>query len=73
MFIVTFLGAIVLWAIMRAVWALLAGLFFMLAVGVAHHEWLPQLPTLGYWWATLIALLAGAALGVPTVSSSSRD
>lgn len=27
---------------------------FMLTVGVIHHEWLPQLPTLGYWASLLI-------------------
>jgi cytosine/uracil/thiamine/allantoin permease len=42
--------------------SLLCGWYFMLAVGVIHHEWLPQLPTLGYWWSVLIAYLIRVAL-----------
>ncbi|GIE30126.1 hypothetical protein Ait01nite_031710 [Actinoplanes italicus] len=34
--------------------ALLRGWLFMLAVGAIHHHWMPQIPTLGYWWAVLI-------------------
>lgn len=38
----------------------IGGFEFMLAVGIIHHEWLPQLPTIGYWWAVLIVgLLKG--------------
>lgn len=35
----------------------LGGWEFMLAVGVIHAEWIPQLPTIGYWWALLIVFL----------------
>lgn len=34
--------------------ALLRGWLFMLAVGVVHEHWMPQVPTIGYWWAVLI-------------------
>jgi hypothetical protein len=34
------------------------GWLFMLAVGIAHAEWLPNLPTIGYWWALLLVWLA---------------
>jgi drug/metabolite transporter (DMT)-like permease len=34
--------------------ALLGGWLLMLAIGIAHHDWLPQLPTIGYWPAVLI-------------------
>lgn len=37
--------------------ALMSGFWFMIAVGIAHSEWLPQLPTIGYWWAVLIVFL----------------
>jgi len=30
------------------------GWIFMLTVGVIHAEWLPMLPTIGYWWAVII-------------------
>ena len=33
------------------------GWLFMLAVGVLHHEWWPQIPTIGYWWAVVVVLL----------------
>lgn len=42
--------------------SLMAGFWFMLAVGVIHHEWIPALPTLGYWWSVLIAYLLRVAL-----------
>lgn len=42
--------------------ALTSGWMFMLAVGVIHDHWLPQVPTLGYWWAVLIAWLLSSAL-----------
>ncbi len=32
----------------QIVGTLLRGWFFMLGIGVIHHEWLPQCPTLGY-------------------------
>jgi hypothetical protein len=42
--------------------SLFAGLWFMLAVGVIHHEWIAQCPTIGYWWAVLVAYLLRVAL-----------
>jgi hypothetical protein len=30
---------------------------FMLAVGVAHAEWIRQLPTVGYWTSVLLVVL----------------
>jgi hypothetical protein len=36
---------------------LTTGWMLMLAVGVAHAEWLPMLPTIGYWWAVLLVVL----------------
>jgi hypothetical protein len=44
-----------------AVFSLLAGWALMLAVGVIHHEWIPACPTIGYWWAALLALLLRVA------------
>jgi hypothetical protein len=40
----------------------LNGWMFMLAVGITHHEWWPALPTIGYWWACVIAGFIRAAL-----------
>jgi hypothetical protein len=53
----------------------LGGFWFMLAVGVIHHEWLPELPTLGYWWSVLIAYLLRVALirATPPKSGKSDD
>lgn len=51
--------------------SLLKGWLFMLAVGVAHAHWLPNLPTIGFWWSVLfIALLP--SLG-PTSTKGSSD
>lgn len=49
--------------------ALSCGWGFMLAVGVIHAEWLPQVPTLGFWWAVLIAWLLRWALSQASASS----
>lgn len=50
----------------------LRGLWLMLAVGVIHDHWWPEVPTIGYWWAVLIvALLHGVFSIVP--SSSKKD
>lgn len=32
----------------------LKGFLLMLAVGIIHAHWIPQLPTIGYWWAVLV-------------------
>jgi hypothetical protein len=42
--------------------ALLAGWAFMLAVDVANDHWAPQLPSIGFWWAVLVAWLLRSAL-----------
>lgn len=50
--------------------SLAAGWEFMLVVGVIHAEWIPQLPTIGYWWAVLIAwLLRTSLIRVPQSTS----
>jgi hypothetical protein len=54
---------------LSAAFSLLGGWALMLAVGVIHHEWIPQCPTIGYPWAVLLALLIRLALyTVPTSS-----
>ncbi len=40
---------------------LLRGWWLMLGVGIAHAEWISALPTIGYWWACLLAALLCAA------------
>jgi predicted MFS family arabinose efflux permease len=52
-----FLGNLIAAQIGVALGALLGGWLFMLAVGVAHAHWIPQLPTIGYWWSALIIWL----------------
>ena len=44
----------------------LAGWLFMLAVGMAHHEWVPPLPTIGFWWAYLLVLLIAITFAIYT-------
>jgi hypothetical protein len=40
-----------------------AAWMFMLAVGVAHAEWIRELPTLGFWWALLMVVLVRPLFG----------
>jgi hypothetical protein len=42
-----------------AVWSLVTGWALMITVGVIHGEWLPMLPTIGYFPATLVAIWLG--------------
>lgn len=45
-------------------------LWFMLPVGIAHAEWVPGLPTIGYGWALLLVFLLK---GVFSPIRSSKD
>jgi hypothetical protein len=45
-----------------ALYSGLGGWFFMLAVGVVHHQWIKECPTIGFWWAVLLASLIRGAL-----------
>jgi hypothetical protein len=49
-----------------------AGWFLMLAVGVVHHEWIPACPTIGFWWAVLLASLIRGALYQHDFSGDAR-
>ena len=49
---------------------LYCGWMLMLAVGIAHAEWIPTLPTIGYWWAVLLVVLTrGLFTAVPKPKS----
>lgn len=62
-----FLAAIISSLFVGALASMLGGWMFMLAVGIAHHEWLPGLPAVGYWWAVLLTwLIRSAALTAPS-------
>ncbi len=43
---------------------LFRGWWFMLGVGVIHHEWWPAVPTIGYWWAVAVVALLGGIFSV---------
>lgn len=54
---------ILLFLLMELGILLLCGWFFMLGVGVVHHDWLPGLPTVGYFTAVVVAFLFRLAFG----------
>jgi len=58
---------------LSAAYSLAAGWALMLAVGVIHHEWIAQCPTIGYWWAVLLALLIRMALHTVSASAGSQS
>jgi hypothetical protein len=69
-----FLKALLTWLLPIVSNALFGGWFFMLGVGVVHAEWLPQVPTLGYWWAVLIGYLLRCGLTrTPQSTSKKKD
>jgi len=60
--------------LVRITVSFLDGWFLMLAVGVAHTQWIPQLPTIGYWWAVvLVALLTGVFSRLPPWEPKKKD
>ena len=63
------LGKLVSSPIQSMVHILIGGLWFMLAVGVIHHEWIAQCPTIGYWWAVLLASLLRSAFAAVSTKS----
>lgn len=53
-------------ALFNAIAVGLAGLMFMLAVGIVHHDWIAACPTISLGKATLVAaLLRGALAPIP--------
>jgi len=56
------IGVILLGLVVSAAGSLAFGWVFMLLVGVVHAEWLPALPTIGYWLAVLITFLIRSVL-----------
>jgi hypothetical protein len=54
--------------------ALFGGWMLMLTVGIVHSEWIPQVPTIGYWWATaIVALMGGVFSRVPPVKTEAAS
>jgi hypothetical protein len=47
----------VAWLLAKVANDALTGWMLMLAVGVAHADWIHKLPTIGYWWAVLLVAL----------------
>jgi len=62
--------AVVVSLLTSALLSLLGGWNLMLAVGVAHAEWIHALPTIGYWWAVLLSLLISRAVPYPMKGSN---
>lgn len=60
--VMAIIGVILLGLVVSAAGSLAFGWVFMLLIGVVHAEWLPALPTIGYWWAVLITFLLRATL-----------
>jgi hypothetical protein len=62
----SFLGKLIQSLLTASLTSMLGGWLLMLAVEVAHDHWIPQLPTIGYWWAVLIYFL------LPTPAAASK-
>lgn len=60
-------------AIVVAVGAMLGGWLLMLTVGVIHGEWLPMMPTLGYWSAVKVSAMLSLLFGFGFGLANSRD
>lgn len=53
----------------KALSDLITGWYLMLAVGIAHAEWLHKLPTIGFWWSVLIVMLLRPLLSPSSAKS----
>lgn len=56
------LKTVIVFILTYSAFCLLAGWSMMLAIGIVHHEWIPQCPTIGFWWAVLLSGLLRASL-----------
>lgn len=52
---------------------LIGGWLFMLTAGVIHGEWLPMMPTIGYWSAVKVSFMLSITVGMWAGISQSRD
>jgi hypothetical protein len=55
--------------VQSVVHVLIGGWYLMLGIGVIHHEWIAQCPTIGYGWAILLASLLRSAFATVTPKS----
>ena len=53
-----------------AVLAPLDGVILMSGVTIARRFWLPNLPTIGYWGAVLVAFFITALIGRPSTAAA---
>lgn len=67
------IGTITVAACAVAVGALLGGWLLMLTVGVIHGEWLPMMPTIGYWSAVKVSAMLSIAAGIVIGSTRGTD
>ena len=51
---------------------ILGAFLFMIAVGVIHHEWLTNMPTIGFRGSLIVTVLLGL-IGFPLVAGSWFD
>jgi hypothetical protein len=65
----TFLRTLIEGILGAALTSLFGGWMLMLTAGVVHAHWIPQLPTVGYWWAVLVYYLLP---GTPTSGARSK-
>lgn len=64
-------GAAIAELVVNTLLSLLFGFWLMLAVGVVHHEWIRQCPTIGYFWSVvLVSLIRGALYQLPERGAS---
>lgn len=52
------------WLVLVAPFSLVEGWLLMLLVGMVRHNWLPMVPTIGYWDAVPIAAVASVLFGL---------
>lgn len=58
--------------VIKVVSDLTDGWLLMLAVGLAHAQWVPGLPTIGYWWAVLLVVLTRPVFAAGPKSQASK-
>lgn len=67
------IGIVIWFLVLIAAGAMFGGWLFMLTVGVIHGEWLPMMPTIGYWSAVKVSFMLSLTIGIAWGIGQARD
>lgn len=66
-------SAVITIVVVAVLGAFFGGWLLMLTVGVIHGEWLPMMPTIGFWSAVKVSVMLSLMIGIGLGASRSGD